>query len=39
MSKDNSDFFKIKNEWSIIKDRLLIGDITVYLLFKPYFVY
>lgn len=23
MSKDNSDFFKIKNEWSIIKDRLL----------------
>lgn len=23
MSKDNSDFLKIKNEWSIIKDRLL----------------
>ncbi len=23
MSKDNSDFFKVKNDWSIIKDRLL----------------
>lgn len=23
MSKDNSDFFKVKNEWSLIKDKLL----------------
>ena len=23
MSKDNSDFFKVKNNWSLIKDKLL----------------
>ena len=31
MSKDNSDFFKIKNEWSIIKDRLLGCYLTPYM--------
>lgn len=23
MSKNNSDFFKVKNDWSLIKDKLL----------------
>jgi len=31
MSKDNSDFFKVKNEWSLIKDRLLGCYLTPYM--------
>ena len=30
MSKDNSDFFKTKNSWSEIKDKLLGGYLTPY---------
>ena len=30
MSKDNSDFFKAKNEWSKIKDKLLGCYLTPY---------
>ena len=31
MSKDNSDFFKQKNSWSLIKDRLLSGYLAPYM--------
>lgn len=31
MSKDNSDFFKVKNEWSLIKDKLLGCYLTPYM--------
>lgn len=31
MSKDNSDFFKIKNNWSLIKDKLLGCYLTPYM--------
>jgi len=30
MPKDNKDFFKVKNSWSIIKDRLLDGYLPQY---------
>ena len=31
MSKDNSDFFKVKNNWSLIKDKLLGCYLTPYM--------
>ncbi len=31
MAKDNSDFFKVKNNWSLIKDKLLGCYLTPYL--------